>query len=173
MGGAHTTVPCHDDESGLCIDTIQPVTSFLDSDKVKKQLGFENFNYSVIGMDVLQDFSESGALTQSVVREFTSILETTPVRVLFMNGDADALVITPGQMRIVDELRWIGQLDYRAQKWGEWYYENNNGLQVRGGLTKSFDKLSFVSFESAGHMVPQDDPQGALHILTEWLKETV
>ncbi|KAH7161839.1 Alpha/Beta hydrolase protein [Dactylonectria macrodidyma] len=160
--------PCLD-PFGLCIGSIPAVEDFFSSEKVLHKLGRDDYPYSIVSTDILEAFATSGAMTQSVLRDVEDLIEHTPVRMLFLNGDLDALVITSGQKRIVDMIPWSGQLDYRQQQWRDWHYTNSDGEKIRGGQVKNSTKLRFVSFDGAGHMVPQDQPEGALAVLTEWL----
>ncbi|KAL2850652.1 Alpha/Beta hydrolase protein [Aspergillus pseudoustus] len=163
---------CSDTEN-LCLDNLAATEAFFNKREVQHMLGYDNYQYGVINHDITTSFDESGSTTQSVLREVVDLLQHTPVRLLVMNGDLDALVITAGQKRIFDNIPWRGQLEYRQQPWKDWHYTDASGERQHGGQVKGSSKLRFVSFQKAGHMVPGDQPEAALAVLNEWLDEKI
>lgn len=65
--------------------------NFFNRPEIQKAMGIEKRAWTPIDMQLLVDFAQSGALSQSVVPAIQNILNSD-VRVLVMNGDLDALV---------------------------------------------------------------------------------
>lgn len=83
-------------------------------------------------------------------------------RMLKFSGDIDACVPTDGS------LGWILALDREVKSpWRQWQI----GDQV-GGWIEEFDGLTFATVNGAGHMVPEDKPEAAYHLIFNWLNET-
>ncbi|KAH8889045.1 alpha/beta-hydrolase [Thozetella sp. PMI_491] len=154
----------------LCLPAWDATMSFYENPVLRKAMGINSqFIWSPVSFDIEQDFEASGAISQSVIPQVRSLLDSYKVRILVMNGDLDALVVSSGQARIFDNLPWHGQLDYRQQAWRNWSMQDSKG-SISGGQIKNSTLLKFVRFENAGHMVPGDDPLGAATVLEEWLK---
>ncbi|KAL4884584.1 Alpha/Beta hydrolase protein [Aspergillus karnatakaensis] len=142
---------------------------WFDQAEVKEALGVRGSTWMGMNYGMEEDFNESGATTQSVGSAVSDLLDSGSVRVLVLTGDLDALVPTAGQIRVFDELAWRGQVGYRYQKWKDGEIQSDDG--VSRGRVKYSGPLAFVTFESAGHMVPGDDPAGAAAVLDQWLGE--
>ena len=83
-------------------------------------------------------------------------------RMLKFSGDIDACVPTDGS------LGWILALNRTVVKpWRQYQV----GDQV-GGWIEEFDGLTFATVNGAGHMVPQDKPAEAFHLIFNWLNNT-
>jgi hypothetical protein len=50
------------------------------------------FIWSPVSFELEHDFEETGAISQSVIPQVRSLLDSYNVRILVMNGDLDALV---------------------------------------------------------------------------------
>ena len=59
------------------------------------------------------------------------------------------------------ELDWKNGAEFKAAEDHDW----NNGA----GLAKTAGKLSFLQVYDAGHMVPSDQPEHALTMITQFL----
>jgi carboxypeptidase C (cathepsin A) len=70
---------------------------------------------------------------------------------------------------MVEGLSWSGQEGFNNASSRSWSVPGSSS-GVSAGDTKSFGKLSFVTIEDAGHMVPYDKPVESLHMLTSWLE---
>lgn len=92
------------------------------------------------------------------------------VRVLLYAGMADAIVNFIGCSRVLDVLPTDYSAAYASASLTN--FTDDEGAVV--GYTKSAGKgagnVAWVSFFNAGHMVPHDDPVGALSMLKRWLK---
>lgn len=83
-------------------------------------------------------------------------------RMLKFSGDIDACVPTTGS------LGWINALGWDVKEpWRQYQVAG----QV-GGWIQEFDGLTFATVNGAGHMVPEDKPEAAMHLIFNWLNQT-
>ncbi|KAM0260000.1 hypothetical protein ACHAPA_010446 [Fusarium lateritium] len=113
--------------------TEPPLCGVVDNDKVEvfmnqkwvqERLGFNPFAFKLIDFDINQAWTAAKKVFQPTTREFQWLLDHTDVNVLFINGNNDIIINTPGQLRMLDEQPWNGQAWYRSQKLQDWYYDN-------------------------------------------------
>ncbi|KAH8901462.1 alpha/beta-hydrolase [Thozetella sp. PMI_491] len=152
----------------MCIPGMAAALIYFNQKSLQAKLGI-NYRWEPVDFELNAAFLASGSMGYPSQRYLTDLLDSGAVRVLVMNGDWDTLVLTPGQIRVVDRLPWKGQADYRQQEWRSWKYDDGAG-SVSHGKIKGSRALTFATFENAGHAVPGDDPAGAYFILKEWLE---
>ena len=84
-------------------------------------------------------------------------------RMLHFSGDIDGAVPTTGT------LGWIKSMNPTIKE--EWRpYTIHNGNEV-AGFIEEYEGLTFASVHGAGHMVPQDKPEEAYHLIFNWIKQ--
>jgi len=89
-------------------------------------------------------------------------LKDKDYRILKFSGDQDASVPTKGTLDWINALNWDV-----TDPWRAW---SVNG-QVGGYFeTRNKGKFTFSSVHGAGHMVPQDQPDRAHHLITNFLQ---
>lgn len=88
------------------------------------------------------------------------------IRILVLNGNDDFLVNTAGIKRAYDNVRWSGQAEFRAAP-----YKPIQGVPGAEGDWKATrdGRLTFVSLDGAGHVLPHDVREGSLEVLERWL----
>jgi cathepsin A (carboxypeptidase C) len=82
------------------------------------------------------------------------------IPVLIYAGDLDFICNYLGNKAWVTELDWKNGVDFKKAKDHDW----NNGA----GLAKTAGKLTFLQVYDAGHMVPTDQPEHALTMITQF-----
>lgn len=80
------------------------------------------------------------------------------IKAWFYSGDADLAVPYVGSEN------WLDAHFNTSNKWRSWKVDG----QV-GGYTKQYAGVNFVTVKGAGHMVPQDKPAQAFHIVQQYL----
>ena len=85
-------------------------------------------------------------------------------RMLKFSGDIDGVVPTQGSLGWIDALNWPV-----TDAWRSWYVPNPNGVDQLGGFIERRDGMDFATINGAGHMVPQDKPEAAYHLISHWL----
>jgi len=95
---------------------------------------------------------------------YLQLLELQPdIKLLVYSGDDDAVCATIGTQY------WIYGLGLTVTKsWTPWYFE-----EEVGGYIVHFNGLTFMTVHSAGHMVPDTQPERALYIWSNFLKGTL
>lgn len=88
------------------------------------------------------------------------------IRMLVLNGNDDFLVNTAGNKRAYDNVRWSGQAEFRAAS-----YNPIEGVPGAAGDWKATrdGRLTFVSLDGAGHVLPHDVREGSLEVLERWI----
>jgi cathepsin A (carboxypeptidase C) len=81
------------------------------------------------------------------------------VRAVLYNGDLDTVCNFIGDQWFAEQLNREVTEDYRA-----WYVND----QV-AGFAKSWDNLHFLTVKGSGHLVPEDQPEVALHLFKKFL----
>ncbi|KAM5343737.1 hypothetical protein ACJ41O_012274 [Fusarium nematophilum] len=156
-----------------------PTWRYLNRPWVQEKLGFRRFPFELIDMDTNERWEKAAYIHLPVTRELTWILDETDIRVLFINGNNDIIINTPGQMRMLDEQPWHGQAKYRSLGYQEWRFEDGElttdveGWKVqRGGFWKGTDRLSFYAVDEAGHLSPHHQPEAIGAVVRAWLRES-
>lgn len=85
------------------------------------------------------------------------------LKVLIYVGTYDWICNFVGNERWLDALEWEGAFGYRFAS----RFEQRPWI---GGVTWEFRNLRYARVEGAGHMVPYDKPEEALHMVRTWLK---
>ncbi|KAF5022698.1 hypothetical protein F66182_5246 [Fusarium sp. NRRL 66182] len=154
-----------------------PTWKFFNRPWVQDRLGFHNFSFNLIDFDTNKRWDRAENIHLPVTRELTWILDNTDIAVLFINGNNDIIINTPGQMRMLDEQPWKGQTHYKSLNYKTWYYKNGEttadgqGWSVkRGGFYKGNSRLSFFAVDEAGHLSPRDEPEAIGAVVRGWLR---
>ena len=103
---------------------------------------------SIPGFDSDDQFDYSGALGRAL---------DSGIPVTFLYGKTDTACNYVGGYAMANSISWKGTQDFASQKLQPLLLF---GSQI--GATKTFGGLTWVEIESAGHMVPIDQPVGAL-----------
>jgi len=149
----------------LCYD-FSAITNYLNSAAVQKSLGvysqgitWETCNYevnSLFGNDVIESFRY----------EIPSIL-SYGIPVTVYNGDLDLICNWVGGKMWVEGMSWPHKNSFNAAPMKTW-----NAHGTAAGQTKTSNGLTFVRVFQAGHMVPHDQPENALDLLSHIVKNT-
>ncbi|KAH8893116.1 alpha/beta-hydrolase [Thozetella sp. PMI_491] len=172
-------VPCV--EPPLCSDLGGgPPLRFLNQPWVQQSLiGKSGIDFELIDFDLNHRWSDGGHMQLPVTRELTWLLDQTDIPFLFINGNNDIIINTPGQIRMLDEQPWKGQAWFRAQVFQDWFYrhgelvmqgESRRSGAIKGGKWKGSKRLSIFTVEEAGHTSPFDQPEAVGAIIRSWLR---
>eukprot|EP00581_Thalassiosira_minuscula_P008870 CAMPEP_0183706806 /NCGR_PEP_ID=MMETSP0737-20130205/3538_1 /TAXON_ID=385413 /ORGANISM="Thalassiosira miniscula, Strain CCMP1093" /LENGTH=570 /DNA_ID=CAMNT_0025934319 /DNA_START=79 /DNA_END=1788 /DNA_ORIENTATION=+ len=150
------TKPCY---NPLCED-MTPIETFLNLKSTKETLGVP----ADVTWDACDDYvSEIWSDIDRVgnFAPYVSELLNNNIPVLIYAGDLDYICNYMGNRDVTLKLEWNHGNDFRSAKDHDW----NNG----GGWARSSNGLSFLQVYDAGHMVPQDQPEQALKMFTQFL----
>ncbi|EPS35383.1 hypothetical protein H072_11220 [Dactylellina haptotyla CBS 200.50] len=135
-------------------------TGFLDA------IGAETIPWQACNDPVDQRFTEVGDWAMPYHQYLPSILEKIPV--LIYAGDTDYICNWLGNKAWTEKLEWKGKSEYNRAEMKP--FKLKDGKQV--GETKGAMGLTFTRVYQAGHMVPADQPEAALALLTKWLEDS-
>jgi len=158
---------------------------YLNSASVRAALHIpSHITFKMFSSPVATAFALTNDLGVSMEPQVRYILEKG-VDVLIYQGNLDLACNTAGNLRWANGFVWRGAAAFSAKAMEPWYSTKNEtkdgkvlpagkfkGVQVRmqeGSEKKT--RFAFVTVDRAGHLVPQDQPEVALDLLTRWLKE--
>lgn len=95
----------------------------------------------------------------------TDILNTG-LDTLVYSGEEDFICNWKGGEAWTNAVAWSGHDDYTKQSYKDWNVSGTNGA---AGSLKEYQNLKFLRVHNAGHMVPMDQPEAALQMLTEFI----
>jgi len=154
-----------DPATALCYNyTTQ--TQFFNDNATKKLLGVAPERpWQTCNQSAMLPFIVSGDYLQTYKVDVETLL-AAGVRVLVYAGDTDAMVDWIGCRSWVEKLPWAHQKEWLAAA-NEPYLQDASGTSR--GRRQSSHGLTFVQVYDAGHMVPMDQPQVALTMMTKEL----
>eukprot|EP01017_Pseudomicrothorax_dubius_P012097 TRINITY_DN14760_c0_g1_i2.p1 TRINITY_DN14760_c0_g1~~TRINITY_DN14760_c0_g1_i2.p1 ORF type:complete len:188 (+),score=36.79 TRINITY_DN14760_c0_g1_i2:578-1141(+) len=120
--------------------------TYLNRDDVKAKYGAHS-DYKNMNWDVFERFDND--YINSAAPALGYVLEH--ISVLVYNGQDDLVVNTPGVQRYLSKVQWRGQDGFNSLEFSPWTIQKQNT-----GLMKSYDNLTFVIVNKAGHLVPLD-----------------
>ncbi|WWD21011.1 hypothetical protein CI109_105492 [Kwoniella shandongensis] len=154
------------EDGPLCYRELQWIETYLNKKEIKKALGApDSITYQSCNMQINQNFLLQGDGMHDAAALLPELVEAG-IRVLIYAGEADMMVNFIGCYRLLDNLPSTFSSAYQNAP-------NKTFVDLNGdvvGWTKGINNLAFVSFRNAGHMVPHDDPVGALTMFTRWTK---
>jgi serine carboxypeptidase-like clade 4 len=143
----------------LCYD-FTSITNYLNEESVQKSLGVYNqgITWQTCNFEVNSLFGND--IIESFRWEIPTILGQN-VSVVIYNGDLDLICNWVGGKMWVEGMAWPHQKSFNNAPMKTWYA---NG--VAAGQAKTANGLTFVRVYQAGHMVPHDQPENALDLLS-------
>ena len=104
-------------------------------------------------------------------------LLASQVDVLIYQGKLDLACNTAGAYRWTNNMPWKGQPQFVATALAPWAAGQNGKAgeykEVKIKMVEGSERetrFALVTIDGSGHMVPQDQPEVALEMLTKWLK---
>ena len=143
----------------LCYD-FSHVEKFMNSETTKRALHVDARNPS---WETCND-ALNGRFTVDKMKNFgpyVADLLNDGIPALIYAGDLDFVCNYLGNRAWTYKLEWKHTDDFQAADMKDW----NNG----GGLVRTSNGLTFLQVFDAGHMVPSDQPEHALHMITQFL----
>lgn len=149
-------------KGALCYEEFQILDKFLNQKSIRDALGVGDRRWEACSPSVYQD------MMGDWMKQYDNLLPemlADGVRVMIYAGDQDFICNWLGNRRWVDALEWHGADDWAAEEDFEWSVHGKPAGMVResGGLT-------FVQVYQAGHMVPMDQPENGLDMITRFTR---
>ncbi|XP_075233194.1 retinoid-inducible serine carboxypeptidase-like [Lycorma delicatula] len=101
-------------------------------------------------------------LMKPVTNYVEKLLNETNLQVVVYNGQLDLIVDTPGTLNWVQRLQWPG-----GERWKRVPRIEFRTEFKQEGFVKTYNLFTFYWINRAGHMVPADNPYGALEMLKQ------
>lgn len=163
--------PCAAADAQTC-NSMDHIAKYLNLPQVRARLLKTKENderagkWELLNEEVQTAFSESGDVTASYSPYVAGLLDDG-IRVLVYAGDADLACNWYGNRVWTQALDWEGTVGFNAAE--EQRFVTESGTNA--GVFQSFaNRLTFVRVFNAGHMVPHDQPEVALDMVTKFLK---
>ncbi|EIW66926.1 cathepsin A (carboxypeptidase C) [Tremella mesenterica] len=159
-----------DADGPLCYREMGWMETYMNEPKNKQELGAPaSVTFQSCNMQINQNFLLQGDGMHNSAALLPELIEAG-IRVLLYAGEADMLVNSIGCESVLANLETSYAAAYNSAKVNN--FTDSDGEVV--GWTKAAGdgsgNVAFVSFHNAGHMVPHDDPVGALTMFSKWLK---
>jgi len=120
------------------------------SDKSGKWETCSKHVYNQFTVDMMKDVSS-----------YVTELIDNDIATLIYAGDTDFICNYLGNKAWTVDLKWKHQKEYKNSKAYDW---------KKQGLAKSYKGLTFLQVYDAGHMVPHDQPEVALEMITDFVE---
>ncbi len=163
-------IPCG--ESSLCYDFTN-IETYLNLPEVRAALHVSDKSDKWQSCNTAVDIMFMSDWMRNYQQVLVPMIESG-VRVLIYAGDVDFICNWIGNKAWTLALPWSGHSKFNAAIDVNWLH-TKNGEQVKGGLVRTAKaasgegSLSFLQVFEAGHMVPMDQPEAALSLLTDFL----
>lgn len=130
-------------------------------------------HFSIESPQVVSAFESGTDLYSSAMDGMRDTLEHG-VDVLIYNGNLDLACNTAGNLRWTSSLRWSGQAEFTSQALRPWVSMVQGQPTQAGHYKEVFSRtldsrLTFVTVDRAGHMVPFAQPEVALDLYERWI----
>lgn len=104
----------------------------------------------------------------SMLGYIAELLDETDVRVLIYNADLDMSVCAQGTENSLNAMQWSGAEAWTTQERGVWTTPTQ--IDKVAGYAKEVKGLTFLVVRNSGHMVPYNQPENGLDLLTRFLQ---
>jgi len=146
-------------DNPLCYD-FSHIEKFMNADATKKALHVDGHSstWKTCNDDVFDKFNID---TMKDFAPYVADLLNDGIPALIYAGDADFMCNYLGNHAWTLNLDWNHKTEFNAAEEKDW----NNGA----GLARTANGLTFLQVFDAGHMVPSDQPEHALTMITQFL----
>lgn len=103
---------------------------------------------------------------------FRSVADKLPTllnsyKVLIYNGQRDVILSAPQCQNFLQSLQWAFSKEWQAAKKSVWRIQSSD--RSPAGYAKQWEDFSYVVVRGAGHLLPQDQPERALDMMTRFV----
>ncbi|KAG8428073.1 carboxypeptidase C [Metarhizium acridum] len=147
----------------LCYEEMNWIQDWLNKKDVMQDLGVEVANFSTCNNHINTAFRQAGDWFLPIQKHVPALLEKIPV--LIYAGDVDFICNWLGNYAWTNALPWPGQIDFNDASMIELQAPSGKAY----GSLKHARGFAFLRVYKAGHMVPYDQPEGALDFVNRWV----
>ncbi|KAG1731604.1 Alpha/Beta hydrolase protein [Suillus paluster] len=169
-------VKCDPQEDGpLCYRQMGWIETYLNDPEVKAALGVNpQRNFESCNMAVNQAFMLQGDSMHNTPLLMTEMINDG-VRLLVYAGNADMMCNYIGNERWVEQLDSIFLDEFSTAETEQWVTMRSGKVagtvRSAGARGSGAGNVTFVTVHDAGHMVPYDQPEAALDMITRWIMD--
>ncbi|KAI0718401.1 carboxypeptidase C [Cerioporus squamosus] len=162
-------------DGDLCYKELQWIETWMNLPSTKKELGVNpDIDFQSCNMQVNQAFALQGDGARNRAKLLPELIHSG-IRLLIYAGDADMACNYIGNERWVEQLDTKFRDEFSKTTKQPWVTLNKGDLSgwVRsaGGDGYTAGNVTYVQVHAAGHMVPFDQPDASLDLLTRWLAD--
>lgn len=140
-------------------DDMNSMAEWIQRVDVRRAIHVGNCSFDVEAQKVEEFLKNDIARSQA-----SSVVELLKhYKVLVYNGQLDIIVAYPLTENYLRNLAWSGAEQYRKTPRKKWHVDD-----ALAGYSKTVQNLTEVLVRNAGHMVPSDQPQWALDLITRF-----
>jgi carboxypeptidase C (cathepsin A) len=139
------------------------VEKYLDKPEVKKLLGVEGQTYRWFNADVNKMMANDSALSLS---EDIAYSLNKGKRLIFFFGDKDYVCNWMGGYSVMKKIPWKYNSEFRNADLNLW--KNSAGKEM--GKIQSYNKLTYISVNDAGHSIFATQQEAGFHILEKLIE---
>jgi len=137
--------------------------SFLVEPEVRKGIHVGNQKYSNISMEVYAHlYLDFGRSVVPLVQD----LLNNDYRVMVYSGQVDIIITSTGSEKFINNLDWKCKDAYKVTDRGIWKMGNKIA-----GYAREVGNLKQVLVRNAGHILPYDQPEVALDMMTRFIED--
>ncbi|EIW55989.1 carboxypeptidase C [Trametes versicolor FP-101664 SS1] len=159
----------------LCYQELTWIDTWMNLPETKRQLGVNPaLDFASCNMDVNQAFALQGDGARNRAKLLPELVESG-IRLLIYAGDADMACNYIGNERWVEKLENKFHDEFASTTLQPWVTLDEGKLagwvRSAGGDGFTAGNLTYVQVHAAGHMVPFDQPEAALDLISRWLED--
>lgn len=133
---------------------------FLNQEAIRKAIHVGNLTFNS-GEEAEENLVED--VMDTVAPWISELLRD--IRVVFFNGQLDIIVAYPLTVNFLQNLKFSSDQEYKTAPRNIWYHGDDIA-----GYVKEAGNLTEVLIRNAGHMVPGDQPEWALHLISKFTR---
>ncbi|KAI0330115.1 carboxypeptidase C [Cubamyces sp. BRFM 1775] len=168
--------PCDRSKDGdLCYKELQWIETWMNLPATKHALGVNpDIDFQSCNMQVNQAFAMQGDGARNRAKLLPELVESG-IRLLIYAGDADMACNYIGNERWVEQLENKFHEEFAKTPKQPWLTLDKGELagwvRSAGGDGFTAGNVTYVQVHAAGHMVPFDQPEATLDLISRWLAD--
>lgn len=169
-------IKCDREKDGpLCYRQMGWIETYMNDPEVKAALGVNpQRKFESCNMAVNQAFMLQGDSMRNTPLLLTDMINDG-VRLLVYAGNADMMCNYMGNERWVEQLDTIFLDEFSTATTEQWVTMRSGKVagtvRSAGGGGSGAGNVTFVTVHESGHMVPYDQPEAALDMMTRWIMD--
>ncbi|KAI0674083.1 carboxypeptidase C [Trametes maxima] len=162
-------------DGDLCYKELQWIESWMNLPETKRALGVNpSVDFASCNMQVNQAFAMQGDGARNRAKLLPELIESG-IRLLIYAGDADMACNYIGNERWVEQLENKFHKEFAKTTKQPWVTLDEGKLagwvRSAGGDGFTAGNVTYVQVHAAGHMVPFDQPEASLDLISRWLAD--